>query len=500
MLTLKPDRGKFNLEFLSLLIWSYGSSFLCMIRAFLVSIAVLGVVLALVFDQAWLYAGAALALAGVLGDLARQFWFAYRQEAAPSDAAGTASPDAAEEDFGVMEVRPQPDAESTETDRTDPVESQEPGPAARAAAEADQDGEAQTDWRERVAADGEPSSAEASPESSPVYSDQRPVLAPLLESLRASIGAQSVCVLVQEEVVLEYRIDALASVQPDVQHEGTFETRDPLLTATMTQQSVTVRSLGEEERRDLGYYGTVPAITQAAMAPIHRPETSDTVFLVADATSEVDLGGSEARSLIEHFADTVALLLDADEGQSGRGLLNESETETEPDDVEETERAAATAQVSEEDAEEASFPDDEPRPRREIIAEEMEAADATSDELALVLVHLNRAESIARQGEDAVASAEQHLQSRLEDLAPGRRVERFGELTYGVFVRSGMDEIEGLAADLQDRMAQESGRLEGGVSVGVAVRDVRHDAEGFRADATDALLEAYETGTCTIIA
>jgi hypothetical protein len=34
----------------------------------------------------------------------------------------------------------------------------------------------------------------------------------------------------------------------------------------------------------------------------------------------------------------------------------------------------------------------------------------------------------------------------------------------------------------------------------VAVRDARHDPEGLRTDATDALLEAYETGTCTIIA
>jgi hypothetical protein len=117
-----------------------------------------------------------------------------------------------------------------------------------------------------------------------------------------------------------------------------------------------------------------------------------------------------------------------------------------------------------------------------------------------VLVHLNRAESIARQGEEAVASAEQHLRSRLEDLAPGARVERFGELTYGLFVRSAVDEVEGWAADLQEAMAQETGALEGGVSVGVAVRHEHHDPEGLRADATDALLEAYETGTCTIIA
>ena len=68
---------------------------------------------------------------------------------------------------------------------------------------------------------------------------------------------------------------------------GTFETQDPLLTATMSRQPVTVRSLNEIGRDDLRYYGTVPAITQVALAPVSRPNSSDSVFLLADATAEV---------------------------------------------------------------------------------------------------------------------------------------------------------------------------------------------------------------------
>jgi hypothetical protein len=258
----------------------------------------------------------------------------------------------------------------------------------------------------------------------------------------------------------------------------------------MSRQSVTVRSLDDDERRVLGYYDTVPAISQVALAPVSRPDTPATVFLLVDATAEVDLGTPHVRSMLEHYAETAALLLDADKPVPEPAAAPTGASDTV---VEGSEPMAEPAPGSRADAE-------SPRPRREIIAEEMQAADVASDDLALVLVHLNRAESIARRGEEAVAAAEQHLRSRLENLAPGQRVERFGELTYGLFVRRDVDAVEGWAADLQDAFAQETGRLEGGVSVGAAVRGGHHDPEALRADATDALLEAYETGTCTIVA
>lgn len=472
-----------------------------MIRALLAIVAVLVAVLAFIFDQPWLYGAAAVLLLGALGYLARHLWQAYRsQESSP--AGGDLRGDASDEDLGIMDVRPQEDAEE-ESDEAAPSipEATVETAAAIEAEEGDDepvdapgtDDGLEENWPESVMADEEMGLSGGS--SMPVHSHERPVLGPYLESLRAALGAQSVGLLVQEEVVLEYRIEALASVQPDVQHTGTFETQEPLLTATMSHQPVTVRSLDEMGREDLQYYGTVPAIAQVALAPVSRPNSSNTVFLLADATAEVDLGASQARSLLEHFADTIGLLLDADDP---RGERKEALGD---DGVPEENRAAdAGTDASTTDTDEPDTDEDAPRPRREIIAEEMDAADAADGDLALVLVHLNRAESIARKGPEAVASAERHLRSRLEDIAPGRRVERFGELTYGIFVRSGVDEVEGWAANLQDTMAQEAGELEGGVSVGVAVRDARHDPEALRADATDALLEAYETGTCTIIA
>jgi hypothetical protein len=451
-----------------------------MIRILLVLVAVLVAVLAFVFDRPWLYAAAGVPLVGALGLLGRHLWAAYQQDA--STAPAPASPeDASLEDLGIMDVRPQKreggdnGSSGAEGGASEPSSAAEaPGDASPGARAARSEAETETD----TTADSGAGSA---------GSDDRPVLGPFLESLRAALDAETVCLLVQEEVVLEYRIEALASVHPDVQRTGDFETRSPLLTATMSRQPVTVRSLdGDEERKDLAFYDTAPAIEQVAVAPVPQPDTAATVFLLADATDETDLSASRVRSLLEQFADTVTLLREPDAAPAGR------------------DRAPAPDPTGADGATPAAEPTehhaDEPRPRREIIAEEMRAADAGDDELALVLVHLNRAESIARRGEEAVEKAEHLLRTRLEHLAPGQRVERFGELTYGLFPRRGLEAVEAWAVDLQDAMAQETGELEGGVSVGVAVRGPRHDAEELRADATEALREAYETDTCTIVA
>ena len=481
-----------------------------MMRALVALLAVLVVILAFVLDRAWLYGAAAATLVGTLGYLGRHLWRVYRRgPSAQEPADAPTSADDSLEDLGIMDVRPR-DGEQGEADSgrrpTEPDAAESTAPDdAPASAEAAGDGSPRSasgedpsaeDWPENTFSEAErPSTTDDA--TGPGHTESRPVLGPFLASLRAALGATSACLLVQEEVALEYQIEALASTESDVQYSGSFETTEPLLSASMSRQPVTVHSIDPSRRQDLGYYATAPEITQVALAPVDRPDSAATVFLMADATAAVDLGTGPARSLLERFADLLPALLDAEQPAVGAGSPADDGAATDQlqSFVDAGQEAAQAADTPPED--EAS---DEPRPRREIIAEEMEAADAADAALALVLVHLNRAESIARRGEEAVASAEQHLQSRLEDLAPGPRVERFGELTYGLFVRSGVDAVEGWAADLQEAMARETGELEGGVSVGVAVRHDGHDPESLRADATDALLEAYETGTCTIIA
>jgi len=452
-----------------------------MIRFLLVLVAVLIAVLALVLDQPWLYAAAGVPLLGALGLLGQQLWEAYQRR----EGAATAPSDTPPlENLGIMDVRPhdrqggsngssasdaEPAVAPGETE-SDPVPGGEGGAAPVAASDPESGTATQT-------------VAETAPD---VDADERPVLGPFLEALRAALGARTVGLLVQEEVILEYRIEACASTEPGPQNGRVFETQSPLLTATMSRQSVTVRRMNAEDRADLGYYETAPAIEQVALAPVPESNSASTVFLLADATAEVDLEASDARSLLERFADTVGMLRDTGDTDPSA---------SDPDEEAFADEESPNGAPAETDGEA-----NPPRPRHEIIAEEMTAADAGDDDLALVLVHLNRAESIARRGREAVDTAEQLLRTRLEHFAPGQRVERFGELTYGLFPRQGLDEVETWAADLQDALAEETGELEGGVSVGVAVRSPRHDAQELRADATEALREAYETGTCTIVA
>ena len=130
----------------------------------------------------------------------------------------------------------------------------------------------------------------------------------------------------------------------------------------------------------------------------------------------------------------------------------------------------------------------------------MEQARHEGQTLALALVYLNQAERIAEAGDATVNEAEHLLESRLQRATQRGRIERFGELTYGVFYDGDLPEVETWGAQVQEMLAMETGLLEGGVSIGIAVLQDRHDTpDVFRADATEALREAYETGTCTIL-
>ncbi|RMH49431.1 MAG: hypothetical protein D6685_19165, partial [Bacteroidetes bacterium] len=159
--------------------------------------------------------------------------------------------------------------------------------------------------------------------------------------------------------------------------------------------------------------------------------------------------------------------------------------------------APTGAEAGDTDAADAA---DAPRPRRAIIAEEMEAARSAGHALALALIHLNDADAIAARGPDHVAAEEDALAARIAAVAPESRVERFGELTYGVFFRGAITAFDAWAVQLRDGLTVHAAPDAPPVSIGIALLQDRHDTpEAFRADAMDALREAYETGTCTIL-
>ncbi|NBC18350.1 MAG: hypothetical protein GVY18_13655 [Bacteroidetes bacterium] len=298
------------------------------------------------------------------------------------------------------------------------------------------------------------------------------VMVPLLTSLRHALGAHTVCLLRQDDMAPQYHIEALVSGTTEVQTRGSFRTNTPLLTPTRAERPVTVRHVGDGgiAAAHLGYYHARPAVREVALAPVPRPaDDPATYFLVADAEAPEHLGPAHARQLLTQFARTAGALL------SGA-----TEAEDQMDDQGE---APATSV----------------RPRREIIAEEMAKAREADVPLALALVYLNEAAVVADRGEGAVAAAERDLAAELRQIAQPCRVERFGELTYGIFYQEATD-VEPWTQRIQQHLDAAGGSLEGGVSIGVALLQARHTSpNAFRTDATEALREAYESGASIIL-
>lgn len=436
-----------------------------MTRAMLWLLSFVELLLGFALSQLWLYvAGAGLLL--VLLVMVLLGWMRRRRRPRPSMVIPPppASPEEELRSLGILKIRPRPRTRLSEgnvgeqepSERSSSEQSslaKEPALPESAAAE------------EHVAATPQEPDLSSTKLGPVVTEDARdPVLTPCLEALRAALEAQTVVLLVQEDVSLEYRVLSVSSTVANVLPGGTFTAPVPLLAPSMVDRPVTVREVSSELYEALGYYmGVPPRVAEVALSPIPFTHEGALYFLLADAPTLGKLDRLSASTLLIEFGRLLATLLELQQA-----------------------RWTTAAQAY--------------RPRREIIAEEMTWARSRGEPLALALVHLNRADAIAAEGPVALAAAEQALKAVVQESVPDQRVERFGELTYGVFYRAPVPEVEAWATRLQAQLAEASGWLEGGVSIGVAVLQERHQTpEQFRVDATEALREAYETGTCTIL-
>jgi hypothetical protein len=434
-----------------------------MIRILFSVLAVVVAVLAVVLDQPLLYVAAGvlllIAFIALLSAMRRRHREAQPLYTKPS-------PEEELKSLGIMEIRPKDPALKTSRDGNGQAEGEarpaaalppdaEPPPREMPPREMKEYGTASGD----EAGPGPVAAAEARPVArSPRDPRDGAVLEPYLQALRAAIGARVVCLLKQEDIQPEY--DVVMLVSADRTRRGrTFSAREPLLTAGMTQHPVTVRHVGEGgmPAASLGYTRTPDAVRQIAVAPVPRQDDIEAYFLVADTTEDDALSDASSRTLMAQFARLLATLLDT------------------PKDK----------------AEEAV------RPRREIIAEEMVHARNEGYELAMALVYLNRAEAIADEGEAAIRAAERLMETRLHESVEGR-IERFGELTYGVFYHGSA--VEAWGRTIQHAFLDTSGLLDGGVSIGIALLEPHHESpQQFRQDAMQALSAAFESGSCVIL-
>ena len=294
----------------------------------------------------------------------------------------------------------------------------------------------------------------------------REALVPYLQSLRSAVDATTVCLLKQSDDAIHHHIVAIVSLNAYARSGGDFSSKVPLVQTVDNRAPAAIRKVSDADlpASGLGYYREAIAVKEVAVAPVPRPASDETYVLLADVMQEGGLDTNRRRTLIGHFARLLGAVL-----ESG--------------DV-------------------ADIPEayDYLRPRKEIISEEISRARKKKVPLALALVHLNEAERVADHGEGLVKATEKALASRIRQTARHARVERFGELTFGVFFQAPGSDVESWALSLQRELQENVGELQGGISIGIAMLQDRHnDADAFRRDATEALREAYESGTCTIV-
>ncbi|MXW64731.1 MAG: GGDEF domain-containing protein [Bacteroidetes bacterium SB0662_bin_6] len=304
--------------------------------------------------------------------------------------------------------------------------------------------------------------------SESTHKSLRGVLLPYLQAYRAITRANTVCLLRQPKRASQYHIEAIVSLNGNARGNGLFVSKTPLLPWEHRQPGLHVLRASEDQLSGnvCGYYRQRVAVKEVVLLPVPVPSSLAQYVLLADAMREHILDSEEKQLLSTHFAHLLGNILEM-------GICDE------------------LLQESKEDV----------RPRSEIIDEEIFKARDEDTPLALALVYLNRAEEVADEGgKRVVMQAESLLVQRLRETVQGARVERFGELMFGVFFKEEGVAVEQWAIRFQQDMLSYSGLLEDGVSIGIALlHEGNASAEALRREATEALREAFDTGMCTIV-
>ncbi len=277
------------------------------------------------------------------------------------------------------------------------------------------------------------------------------VLDTVLEGFRVALGAHAVVAARRSDADISYQIIGTAGSDWAKNRGTSFHSTQPLLPPG---NRIAIRRISPDDLppQSLGYSSRPGLIKRLAVASVG---TLPLVLLV-DTTRELGLTHPRAAELVEHFAQTLSLLF---------------------------------------------YKEDPNRPRNEIIAEEIALARSQDQSLALALVLLNESESIAAAGQAVISRVEELLRERLQNASESSRVVRFGELMFGVFTDGRRQEIETWNDRIQTSIANDDGFLSSGVTIGIAVLDDQHQhASQLRSDAMQALLQAYESNTRTVVA
>ncbi|MFT4603663.1 MAG: hypothetical protein ACI9W4_000378 [Rhodothermales bacterium] len=470
-----------------------------MIRVLFIILAVVSMVLAFVLSISWLYLVSAGMLIGAAVILTLDTRKRLRRTAVAGSRPVTVSePKDDLKSFGIMEIRPVQKAHPSASKEENgwPAQRMPPtGPLARESVRVDRASQSSELGPGTRVSHSEPDEKNTETEAmnvnqdSAVLGEARPhisgvgvvrkrartpkimvegvsetlrgdVVLSVLRGLRSALSATTVTLLRQEKAPLGYSVEAMVSQNSFARSGGHFTVAKLLVTAGATLEPIITRCNGPKgfNARRLGYYHEPIAINKVAFITLTTGEHP--YLLVCDSMSP------------EAFEDEDADRLMRDFGRLVKSLVSDA-TDSEPT------RSPAGAL----------------RPRREIIAEEMSNARGLAEPLALALVHLE-----SELSDSDKTAAERVLAQRLASSSLEARVERFGDLTFGVMHRKSADDAARWASVLLQRFREDPSGLVGGLSVGVAIMSDRHKgADLLRADATSALRESYETGECIIL-
>lgn len=475
-----------------------------MIRFLFVVLSVVAAVLAWLMEMIWLYAvaGALLLMAGVLVvvDMRRR----YRSERQSYSGSALASPrgiePASKEELlrhGILEVRARGGSDGPRIGEAAAMAILSEKRGAAESGEEFAPRHALAETSEGIVSPATPvqqaaTADESRPRVTPVYSRPAPAalgshveaaLRPFLTAVQTSLGAYSVCLFRIDHAASRYRLVSIVSRDPQVVPDRSFRFNDYFLSRVLPEPTLLDLPQDTLHVENLGYYREAPAIGQVAIVPLLDGEEVNG-FLLADRLTRHGGFSDQACDLLFEAARLLGLMARL------------------PADNHAPVPAASSA---------ASPPDHGPRlrlvevgrsaPQRDVIAQEMRNARAQEHPLALALVYLyGDVDAFAAAEDRSVEEAEEHVLAQLREMTPNGRVDRFGEMGFGVFHYGEVEEVTEWVKLAHETINARHSPEEGQISIGVAMLSDRHrNPDDLQVDAARALRAAYETGESTIL-
>ena len=303
---------------------------------------------------------------------------------------------------------------------------------------------------------------------------------PFLESVRTASSASTLCLLRVDQARKEFRVLDVLSDSSKIRRSARFPYDSYFLADFSGSETMRIQVAdGGITGSDLGYYSESLALADLVVCPIVM-NGELMAHLLADVSDGDEPFSSDEFDILDNSGRLLGEMLSVHGGFQVREELD-----------------PIGDYIPAEPLRLVSLSTDEPY--NMIIEEEVNRARMTETPLALALIHVQNREEV-KLGEAVVAEIEHLMRKDLERIHGTGRVERVGEMAFGVFIRGQVEEVEEWINQAQYHFADSSYEIPGDVIIGAACLSSGHQSsEAFRVSAGQAFKEAYETGENTIL-